>query len=59
LRCPVANADAPTPEFSEDGAGSGGDDCLRKPFTLVALILVINECLADNDARGGIAQQSS
>jgi CheY-like chemotaxis protein len=55
---PFANADAPTPDFLRMALDLGATRCLRKPFTPVALMTVINECLADNDARhGGAAQQ--
>ena len=53
-----ANADAPTPDFLRMALDLGATRCLRKPFTPVALMTVINECLADNDARhGGAVQQ--
>src|SRR5436190_19617762 len=51
-----ANADAPTPDFLRMALDLGATRCLRKPFTPVALMTVINECLADDQPRhGGIA----
>jgi CheY-like chemotaxis protein len=51
-----ANADAPTPDFLRMTLDLGATRCLRKPFTPVALMTVINECLADDQPRhGGIA----
>ena len=48
-----ANADAPTPDFLRMALDLGATHCLRKPFTPVTLMTVINECLADNEARHG------
>jgi CheY-like chemotaxis protein len=48
-----ANADAPTPDFLRMALDLGATRCLRKPFTPVTLMTVINECLADNQARHG------
>ena len=54
-----ANADAPTPDSLRMALDLGATRCLRKPFTPVALMTVINDCLADNEARrGGLTRQS-
>ena len=46
-----ANADAPAPDFLRMALELGATRCLRKPFTPVALMTVINECLADGRSR--------
>jgi CheY-like chemotaxis protein len=51
-----ANADAP--DFLRMALEFGATRCLRKPFTSIALMTVINECLAESRSRhGGIARQ--
>jgi CheY-like chemotaxis protein len=42
-----ANLDTPAPDFLRMALELGATRCLRKPFTPVALLTVINECLAD------------
>jgi CheY-like chemotaxis protein len=42
-----ANLNAPAPDFLRMALELGASRCLRKPFTPVALLTVINECLAD------------
>jgi CheY-like chemotaxis protein len=42
-----ANLDAPAPDFLRMALELGATRCLRKPFTPVALLTVINECLAE------------
>ena len=42
-----ANLNAPTPDFLRMVLELGASRCLRKPFTPVALLTVINECLAE------------
>ena len=41
-----ANINAPAPDFLRMAIELGASRCLRKPFTPVALLTVINECLA-------------
>lgn len=53
-----ANADAPAPDFLRMALELGAARCLRKPFTPVALMTVINECPADSRSRhSGVARQ--
>src|SRR6185312_10801128 len=42
-----ANLNAPTPDFLRMVLELGASRCLRKPFTPVALLAVVNECLAE------------
>jgi CheY-like chemotaxis protein len=42
-----ANLDAPAPDFLRMALELGAARCLRKPFTPMALLAVINECLAE------------
>ena len=42
-----ANLETPAPDFLRMALELGATRCLRKPFTPVALLTVINECLAD------------
>ena len=52
-----ANLNAPAPDFLRMALELGASRCLRKPFTPVALLTVINDCLADAQANApGIAQ---
>ena len=52
-----ANLDSPAPDFLRMALELGATRCLRKPFTPVALLTVINECLADAQSRlAGIVQ---
>ena len=46
-----ANLDSPAPDFLRMALELGATRCLRKPFTPVALLTVINECLAEAQAR--------
>lgn len=46
-----ANLDSPAPDFLRMALELGATRCLRKPFTPVALLTVINECLADARSR--------
>ena len=46
-----ANLDSPAPDFLRMALELGASRCLRKPFTPVALLTVINECLAEAQAR--------
>jgi DNA-binding NarL/FixJ family response regulator len=41
-----ANLIAPAPDFLRMAIELGASRCLRKPFAPVALLTVINECLA-------------
>jgi CheY-like chemotaxis protein len=41
------NLNAPAPDFLRMALELGASRCLRKPFKPVALLTVINECLAD------------
>jgi CheY-like chemotaxis protein len=53
-----ANADARAPDFLRMALEFGATRCLRKPFTPVALMTVVNECLAESRARhAGVARQ--
>src|SRR5690349_9633701 len=53
-----ANADSPAPDFLRMALELGATRCLRKPFTPVALMTVINECLAESRSRrAGITWQ--
>jgi len=53
-----ANADSPAPDFLRMALEFGATRCLRKPFTPVALMTVINECLAESRSRrAGITWQ--
>jgi CheY-like chemotaxis protein len=52
-----ANLSAPAPDFLRMALELGASRCLRKPFTPVALLTVINECLSEARARfPGLAQ---
>ena len=46
-----ANLDSPAPDFLRMALELGAMRCLRKPFTPVALLTVINECLAEGRLR--------
>jgi CheY-like chemotaxis protein len=46
-----ANLDAPAPDFLRMALELGAMRCLRKPLTPVALLRVINECLAEGRLR--------
>jgi CheY-like chemotaxis protein len=46
-----ANPDSPAPDFLRRALEFGATRCLRKPFTSVALMTVINECLAEGQSR--------
>ena len=53
-----ANLDTPAPDFLRMALELGATRCLRKPFTPVALLTVINECLADAGSRFAATAQS-
>ena len=42
-----ANLDTPAPDFLRMALELGASRCLRKPFTPVALLKAINECLSE------------
>ena len=46
-----ANLNSPAPDFLRMALELGASRCLRKPFTPVALLTVINECLAEAQSR--------
>jgi CheY-like chemotaxis protein len=46
-----ANLNSPAPDFLRMALELGASRCLRKPFTPVALLTVINECLAQAQSR--------
>lgn len=46
-----ANLVSPAPDFLRMALELGAARCLRKPFTPAALLMVINECLADARSR--------
>ena len=46
-----ANLDSPAPDFLRMALELGAARCLRKPFTPMALLAVINGCLAEVDSR--------
>jgi CheY-like chemotaxis protein len=52
-----ANLDTPAPDFLRMALELGATRCLRKPFTPVALLTVINECLADVRSPSATAAQ--
>ena len=45
-----ANLDSPAPDFLRMALELGATRCLRKPFTPVALLTVINECMAEGQS---------
>jgi DNA-binding response OmpR family regulator len=52
-----ANLNSPAPDFLRMTLELGASRCLRKPFTPVALLAVINECLSETRGRpSGTAQ---
>ena len=54
-----ANLNSPAPDFLRMTLELGAMRCLRKPFTPVALLSVINECLSEADGHvPGAAQMS-
>jgi CheY-like chemotaxis protein len=52
-----ANLDTPAPDFLRMALELGATRCLRKPFTPVALLTVIHECLADVPSPSATAAQ--
>jgi CheY-like chemotaxis protein len=46
-----ANLNSPAPDFLRMALELGASRCLRKPFTPVALLTVINECLSEAQSR--------
>jgi CheY-like chemotaxis protein len=46
-----ANLNSPAPDFLRMALELGASRCLSKPFTPVALLTVINECLSEVQAR--------
>ena len=54
-----ANLDSPAPDFLRMALELGATRCLRKPFTPMTLLTVINECLAEASTRfAGVAGSS-
>ena len=54
-----ANLNTPAPDFLRMALELGASRCLRKPFTPVALLTVINECLAGTQVSApGVAQMT-
>jgi CheY-like chemotaxis protein len=54
-----ANLDSPAPDFLRMALELGAARCLRKPFTPMALLTVINECLAEaNSSFAGVVGSS-
>jgi CheY-like chemotaxis protein len=51
-----ANLNSPAPDFLRMTLELGASRCLRKPFTPVALLTVINECLSEARRAPGAAQ---
>jgi CheY-like chemotaxis protein len=52
-----ANLDSPAPDFLRMALELGAARCLRKPFTPVALLSVVNECMAEAPSRfAGVVQ---
>ena len=52
-----ANLDSPAPDFLRMALDLGATRCLRKPFTPVALMTVLNECMAEAQSRfAGVVQ---
>jgi CheY-like chemotaxis protein len=45
-----ANLNSPAPDFLRMALELGASRCLRKPFTPLALLTVINECVAETRA---------
>jgi CheY-like chemotaxis protein len=52
-----ANLNSPAPDFLRMTLELGASRCLRKPFTPVALLNVINECLAEARSRSADTAQ--
>ena len=52
-----ANLNSPAPDFLRMTLELGASRCLRKPFTPVALLTVINECLAEAHSRSADTAQ--
>jgi CheY-like chemotaxis protein len=46
-----ANLNSPAPDFLRMALELSAPRCLRKPFTQVALLTVINECLSEAQSR--------
>jgi len=51
-----ANLNSPAPDFLRMALELGASRCLRKPFTPVALLTVINECLSESRSRAAASQ---
>ena len=51
-----ANLNSPAPDFLRMALELGASRCLRKPFTPVALLTVINECLSESRPRASASQ---
>ena len=52
-----ANLDSPAPDFLRMALDLGATRCLRKPFAPVALMTVLNECMAEAQSRfAGVVQ---
>jgi CheY-like chemotaxis protein len=54
-----ANLDSPAPDFLRMALELGAARCLRKPFTPMTLLTVINECLAETSSSFANVVQSS
>ena len=54
-----ANLDSPAPDFLRMALELGAARCLRKPFTPDALLMAVNECLAEARVRFSGAAQSN
>ncbi|WP_407116198.1 response regulator [Bradyrhizobium sp. LMG 9283] len=50
-----ANLNSPAPDFLRMALELGAARCLRKPFTPHALLVAINDCLAEHRSDGDIA----
>jgi DNA-binding response OmpR family regulator len=53
-----ANLNSPAPDFLRMALELGATRCLRKPFTPVALLAAINDCLAEQRSGGGVASSA-
>jgi CheY-like chemotaxis protein len=54
-----ANLDSPAPDFLRMALELGAARCLRKPFTPMTLLTVINECLAEaSSSFAGVVRSS-
>ena len=51
-----ANINSPAPDFLRMALELGASRCLRKPFTPVALLTAINDCLSESRSAAAAAQ---